>query len=81
MRATLPVTVLSLGLLLAACGTASSTVPSADRRSSSGSTAVPLGVTPPGTTGPPAGCGSTVLVPAIRSERACVRAGLTVPAR
>lgn len=81
MRATLPVTVLSLGLLLAACGTAPTTVPSAGRRGSSGSTAVPLGVTPSGTTRPSAGCGPRVLVPATRSEHACVRAGHTVLVR
>lgn len=76
MRATLPVAVVSLGLLLAACGAASPTVPSADRRGSSG-----LGVTPPGTTAPPAGCGAKVLIPATRSEHACVRAGHTVLVR
>lgn len=81
MRAILALPVLSLGLLLAACGAAHPAMPSADGRTSTASTAARPGVTPPASTGRTTGCGSKVLVLAIQSERACVRAGLTVLVR
>lgn len=75
MRSVLAMPVLMLGVLLAACGSA----PSGAGGANSGTTA-PQRMTLSGAGGP-AGCGTRVLVPAIRRERACVRAGATLRVR